>query len=332
MGKSDLIEAIEPVSRPDRADVAPVSCAVVICAYTAERWDDTMAAITSVLTQSAPPAEVVVVVDHSPALFERLSASDLPVRVVENADTPGLSGARNTGVAAVGADVVAFLDDDAAAMSTWLEELLAPYDDPRVFATGGSVQPAWDSPRRQFPAEFNWVVGCTYRGMPQRRAEVRNVIGANMSFRRDAVTAAGGFLAALGRTSDVPAGCEETELCIRIRRSTPNGIVVYEPRALVRHHVPADRAGWRYFIRRCFAEGSSKAVLSRLEGRGAALATERTYVSRTLPRGVLAGLSDACRGDLAGVGRAARIILGLVSTVAGFVGRSVANRIGGLHA
>ena len=48
-------------------------------------------------------------------------------------------------------------------------------------------QPFW------FPEEFNWVIGCTYRGMPTKNAPVRNLIGANMSVRKDVFTKVGGF-------------------------------------------------------------------------------------------------------------------------------------------
>jgi len=50
----------------------PVS--VIICAYTEARWTDLRAAIAALRTQQVPPYEMIVVVDHNPALFERASA------------------------------------------------------------------------------------------------------------------------------------------------------------------------------------------------------------------------------------------------------------------
>lgn len=52
-----------------------------------------------------------------------------------------------------------------------------------------------------------------------------------------------------------------------------------------------------------------------------ALASERTYTLRTLPRGVVRGVRDALlRGDWSGLGRAGAIILGLAMTGLGFLG------------
>src|SRR5215210_1027234 len=99
----------------------PVS--VVICAYTEERWSDLELAVESLTRQTRAPLEVIVVADHNQALTERARSALSGVTVVENAEHPGLSGARNTGVAASTGAVVAFLDDDAVADPAWLERL-----------------------------------------------------------------------------------------------------------------------------------------------------------------------------------------------------------------
>ena len=176
-----------------------------------------------------------------------------------------------------------------------------------------SGRPAW------FPREFNWVVGCSYVGQPTVVSVVRNPIGANMSFRRDAVVAVGGFSAEVGRVGARPMGCEETELSIRVARRDPTSSIVLEPRAAVRHHVPENRGHWGYFWRRCWAEGLSKALVSRLTDPRSALSSERSYAVRTLPRGAARGLVDAVRrGDAGGAARALAIGAGLTITTAGY--------------
>jgi glucosyl-dolichyl phosphate glucuronosyltransferase len=299
--------------------VSPGDVSVVICAYTEARWDDLCAAVESVLDQTVPPLEIVVVVDHNDALLARARAN-LGVKVIANREARGLSGARNSGVAATVGSVLAFLDDDAVADPRWLEQLTAAYAHGAVMGVGGPAEAVWDDGRpAHFPAEFDWVVGCTYRGTPVTRAAIRNPVGANMSIRRVVFEEVGGFRSGIGRVGATPVGCEETELCIRAGRRWRDACMLYEPRARVRHRVPAERARWRYFRSRCFAEGRSKALVATLAGTGAGLSAERSYTARTLPAGVLRGVVDAARGDLAGIGRALLIVAGLTVTTMGYL-------------
>jgi hypothetical protein len=309
----------------------PGASSVVICAYTLDRWADIERALASVRAQAAPPLEVILVVDHNAELAGRARSTWAGVRVVESRGPQGLSGARNTGVEEAIGEIVAFLDDDAQADLAWLAELVAPYEDEAVVATGGYAEAAWDTGRPAwFPPEFDWVVGCSYVGLPRTRARVRNPIGATMSFRREAILEAGGFHADVGRVGTTPTGGEETELCIRIQRLRPDAQVVLVPGARVRHRVPASRATFAYFRSRCFQEGRSKARIAMLEGAGAALASERRYSTRTLPAGVLHGLGEAVRGRPSGLARAAAIAAGLALTAAGYVaGRARGGRPGG---
>lgn len=312
---------------PRAAATDTPTVSVIICAYTEERWDDIVAAVASVRGQTLRAHELLLVIDHDAGLLER--ARELDARVIANtAPERGLAGARNTGIAASTGDIIAFLDDDARAAPDWLESLVAPYADPDVLGVGGHIEVVWATREpRWFPDEFNWVVGCTYRGMPTTRdGAVRNMIGANMSLRRRVFDEVGGFSAQLGRVGKTPVGGEETELCIRAKQRWPAGRFMHVPAARVWHRQPASRATWRYFSTRCYAEGRSKAILSGLVGRDDGLASERTYATRVLPAGVLRGVRDALRGDAAGLGRSAAIVGGLALTGFGFVAGSVGSR------
>lgn len=296
------------------------SASVVLCAYTLNRWDDICAAVESLRRQTCPPGEVILVSDHNPALLDRARAELPGVTVLANAESRGLSGARNTGVAAATGEVVAFLDDDASADPGWLERLLEPYATPGVIGVYGSVQPSWRAPRPPWlPSEFLWVVGCSFTGQPAARAQVRNGIGANMSFRRDVFATVGPFDAGIGRIGRDAAGCEETEFSIRARRGRPELRILLEPAAVCHHAVTPDRVTRAYFRRRCRAEGRSKALVSRLAGADAALSSEREYVRKTLPRGVVRGLGEGVRGDVQGLARASTIVEGLALTASSYL-------------
>jgi hypothetical protein len=306
----------------------------VICAYTEARWDLLVRAVSSAFRQSVPSAEVVVVIDHCPGLLRRarrdLAALADPddgcrLTIVENTGERGLSDARNTGVRLARGEIVAFLDDDAEADGLWLSYLCAHYRDPSVVGVGGRVLPEWAEGRPAwFPPEFDWVVGCSYRGMPENLAPIRNLMGANMSFRRDALLAAGGFSTALGRIGSTPVGCEETELCIRLTSGREDALLLYEPQATVGHHVPSTRTTWGYFRSRCYAEGLSKAEVRARAGPREALRSERAYLVSTVPSGVGRALAEGCRGRPARATRAVALAVGVATTMAGYL----AGRVG----
>ncbi|WP_078951658.1 glycosyltransferase family 2 protein [Streptomyces sp. NRRL F-5755] len=312
-----------------------VRVSVVICAYTEDRWGDILAAAASVHDQSLPAHETLLVVDHNPVLQERLSAHFAsagrsgPVRVLANAGPRGLSAGRNTGIAESTGEVIAFLDDDAVAERGWLLHFAEGYADPRVLAVGGRTEPVWASGRRPpwFPEEFDWVVGCAYRGLfpgddgpgGPHTVRVRNVLGGNASFRREAFEIAGGFATGIGRDAGKrPLGCEETELCIRLARAVPDAVLLVDDRSVIHHRVPGDRERFAYFRSRTYAEGLSKALVTRSVGTRDGLSAERRYTTRVLPAGVARGVRDALLRRPGGAGRAGAIVAGVSSAAFGY--------------
>jgi hypothetical protein len=229
---------------------------------------------------------------------------------------------------------VAFLDDDASAASGWLERLAAWFRDDAVVAVGGRIDARWLAGRPHwFPPEFDWVVGCTYVGLPTEAAAVRNVIGANMAFRRSVFAAVGTFTTGIGRIGRRPLGCEETELCIRVRQTLPGATIVYDPAARVRHTVPPERATWTYFVERCYAEGLSKAQVSASVGSRDGLASERSYTARVLSRALWSGVRDtATNRDGAALQRSAAVAIGLASASVGYLAGRTRNALSSTRA
>jgi glycosyltransferase involved in cell wall biosynthesis len=301
----------------------PLTVSVIVCAYSMERREILREGIASVSAQTRPPLETLLVIDNNEELLAWARDEFPRVRVVPNARGRGSSEAKNTAVDLAMGDALAFLDDDAIAAETWLEELVAPFEDPAVFGTSGMPIPRWESGQAPewLPVEFYWTIGCGYRGLPDRVSPIRNPIGATMAFRKSVFARAGGFSSGLGPNMSAPGahgGGEETELGIRAGRAFPTGKLLHVPGAQVEHQVPSGRTEFAYFRRRCWLEGRAKALLSAMVGAGDGLASERAYTLKTLPSGIMRGLWDAIRGDLSGLWRAGAIAAGLGFTSAGY--------------
>jgi GT2 family glycosyltransferase len=306
------------VTQPSMFDISSPRVSVAICTHTDDRFDDLCQAIASVERQTKPAVEIVVVVDRNPGLLSQVVEAFPSLRVLSNRHHPGVGGARNSAVEAALGEVVAFLDDDARAEPDWLEKLLSAFSEPDVLGGGGKITPLWATGRpRWFPTEFDWVVGCSYKGLPEETAAVRNVIGASMMIRKPVLQETGGFLPGFGKVGDVSEP-EETEFCIRAQQRWPQGRWIYVPDAIIQHRVTHERETWRYFLIRCKNEGKGKARMVGRDHARETLTSERHYVSRVLPRGVVRGIIEGLRGDMSGFARAAAITIGFTVTAVTF--------------
>ncbi len=314
----------------------PVS--IVICAYTLDRWEDLCEAVNTARIQEPPVEDLILIIDHNQELEARAREAFPDAAVVANHGKRGTSGARNAGIACARGEILAFLDDDVRADKLWISCLLAEFQDPGVAAVFPLVEPRWEGARPSwFPDEYLWVVGCSYRGLPTRRQEVRNIIGGACLYRRSLFVQVGNFSDRLNRTSGtVPISGEETEICIRASKHL-EARFVFQPGMAVSHKVPARRQTWYYFTLRCYAEGLTKAYLTSLVGSERGLSSERSYVLRTLPAGIAWGIGDAIfRRDVSGLGRAAAIVWGLTCACLGYAQGRVCSwlrngRISGEH-
>ena len=288
----------------------PPTVSVIVCAYTEDRWSLVVNCIASLEVQTAPPIEIILCIDHNENLLRKSKqyfgqerpAGAIPLTVVGNKYDGRLGSARNTAAEIASGDVLAFLDDDAAAAADWLEQLIAPYSDPRVAAAGGAPLPVFERRRpRWFPLEFDWVFGCAYSGLPLVRAELAHLIGANMSVRRSALLEINGF------HSD---NHDDMDMCLRLAFAQYK--VIYEPRAIVEHFVPATRTTWHYFWRRCYFVNLGKVAAFANMQDAAHLGAEVAFVGRIIMKGIPAGMRQTVRGDWYGLVRVSVMMAGIV--------------------
>lgn len=296
-------------------DAQGLETSVVVCTYSVERAQQLSKAVDSVRRQLPAPQEIIVVVDHAEDLFRTLRRTLLSgITLLRNDGPRGLSGARNTGIRASRGTVVAFLDDDAWAEHGWLANIARAFQDPSVAAVGGRIVAEWPGKLRPpwFPEELDWVVGCTYAGLPLTGdGHVRNVIGCNMAFRREIFEQVGYFQSSFGRVGKLAGQAEETELCLRVLKTLPAAVITYEPTAVVHHWVPSDRLTFQFLVRRAYNEGFWKGHLKRETRSNAVLTSEARYLRHLLTRFVPNRLSRFYRP-----GNAAQFMTAVVSLLA----------------
>lgn len=241
-----------------------VKVSVIISTYTKDRWKDVLKCIESLHDQTLKPYEILIVLDPIEDLMN-FYRDKLPnyVKIVES-DGFGLSKARNKGILESKGDIIAFIDDDAWAGKYWLERMVENYLDKDVYCVGGKIIPVFENDRPKWlPEELDWIVGCTYKGLPEVKSEIRNPIGANMSFRREGFEIAGLFKEDVGRYGKRLLSGEEAEFAMRLKKVMPNAKIIYDPSAVVYHKVPKSRTKIRYALKRAFYEGYSKAILAK---------------------------------------------------------------------
>jgi glycosyltransferase involved in cell wall biosynthesis len=247
------------------------SATVVIC--TRDRAGELNRCLGSFRDQTRSPDQVVVVDNASIGDETRQVALSHGVTYVRE-PRPGLDFARNTGAAAASGDIVAYTDDDTVLHPAWLEELIAAFDHPDIWAVTGLVLPAELETPAQCVFEKAWGFGKGFERRdfgPEFYAATRRLgcpawdvgAGANMAFRRDVFERVGGFD---DRLDVGAAGCSgDSEYWHRILHA--GGVCRYEPRAIVHHFHRREFSGLRQQIR-AYMRGHVAALLVQYERTG----------------------------------------------------------------
>jgi GT2 family glycosyltransferase len=258
----------------DIHEKSDVSISVVVC--TRNRAEKLANCLAHLADQTLDPScyEILVVddwsTDNTAEVLERF-----PVRAIQNELKAGYAAARNLGVRATEASVIAFTDDDCVPDRRWLEELLRALEDPDVLAVGGRIDPLRaDRLLLRYYAANNplahnaYVPTPTDRGLGRLRAYLRAsfrlrapesedvplfaITSANMAIRRSSFELLGGF----DERYVLPGG-EDEDLCLRLHRARPGALLRYSSQAVVAHDYDPR---FRDAFRRARAYGAASAI------------------------------------------------------------------------
>src|SRR4051812_46699050 len=210
---------------------SPVACVIASRA----RPELPPAALAWVLRARRPGDDVVVVDSASRDDSTRRVAEDAGVRCVR-CDVAGVARARNAGLRATEAPIVAFTDDDCLVAPDWVASVAATFADANTdvaFVTGRVL------PDQQVAEMLSVLVDETPRRFTGVQEPSGIGHGANMAWRRVAFEAIDGFDESLGPGA-VLRYAEEHDAFWRVLRQ--GGAGVYEPSVVVTHRQWRGRA------------------------------------------------------------------------------------------
>src|SRR5215211_3109265 len=239
-------------------DTQPHPVAASIVVPTMGRADYLDIALQSLLAQDIPvPYEIVVVDDGSTDRTQEVAAR-AGVRLVRYPTRRSVNAARNTGIHASRAELIAFVDDDVDAPRSWLRALLdGAARHPEADAFGGPIRPRLEgrAPRgcgRDAPLITSLDLGAA-------DTQTDRAWGTNLAVRRGAFARVGDFDEALVE----PSGDEE-EWLTRLRQA--GGKIVYISAAGLDHRRAPQDSGLRPLARTAFRRGLAARASDRRRG------------------------------------------------------------------
>jgi GT2 family glycosyltransferase len=265
---------------------------VSVVVPTANRADYLEVALASFARQDVEH-EVIVVDDASTDRTPDVVAA-AGVRSIRQPAPRGANAARNAGIAAAEADLIALVDDDVEAPPGWLRALVEGAErHPGAEAFGGPIRARLEGPAPRSCGRERPPITTLDLGPADREAEL--VWSANMLVRRSAIERIGGF------AEDLPTGGDEEEWLRRLRAA--GGRVVYLAAAGLDHRRAGDDARLRALMRSAYRRGRNLRAYDRRRGVAPSLARELRVllgcawhtVRRRCPQGLVMGAHSAGR-------------------------------------
>ncbi|KAA0577852.1 glycosyltransferase family 2 protein [Azospirillum sp. B21] len=274
-----------PVSAISATAVPGIAASIVVCTH--RRPELLGACLDSLIGQRVgggspdlvhgiPGIHEILVIDNSalaegrPVVESRQAAFALrgvPLRHVLE-ERPGVSFARNRGVAEAAGELIVFIDDDERACDGWLERLLEPFHrlGDAVGIVAGEVEPdfgalprpGWlaDDMMHFFSCRWGWDSEARFLRENEWFGE------GNCAFRKRLMDGRC-FPTDLGRKGD---GLLTNEGIVFMQMRNAGAATYYVPAATVSHFIHPDRLNRRWLMRRMFHQGVSNRLTQRRYG------------------------------------------------------------------
>ena len=257
----------DPTASSPTSDIPFVS--VIMSTYNrGPLLEDAIGTVLSQRPAITPSFELIVVdnnsTDHTREIvMERFARNDSRVRYLFER-RQGLSYARNAGIHAARAPLIAFVDDDVRAQPDWVASVVRAFEQhPETDMVGGRVLPLWPSPPPAWLTRDHWtpLALVDYGDAPVAITSEHPIclVGANLSFRRLVFDEVGTFATDFQRVKDGIGSLEDHEFLLRFLRTGRTGL--YDPRIVVHAEIQADRLRRAYHRRWHTGHGHFHALL-----------------------------------------------------------------------
>ncbi|MBF0570627.1 MAG: glycosyltransferase family 2 protein [Candidatus Omnitrophica bacterium] len=178
-------------------------------------------------------------------------------------DVPGLLTGRHRGAKEANSDILCFVDDDIEAAPCWLQAICDDFKDPNVHLVGGKCLPIYDVPPPEWEKSLwsnnNDLKMCLYyslidQGDVKKGTDPNYIFGLNFCIRRQVLLNLGGFHPdCIPKRLQKYQGDGETGLTMMFAKKGLRAM--YDPKALVYHHVTKERLTMEYLESRMFYNG-----------------------------------------------------------------------------
>jgi len=218
-------------------------------------------ALDSVRAQTFPPEgyEIIVVdngcTDDTQELVSKIAENNTrgpALRYVQE-DRRGIFLAYHAGINAARGQFLAFLDDDATADTGWLAALLDAYSDSQVGCVGGKILPIWEAEPPIWVRTYGYgYFGGLDLGDDTLELKFPGVYNSNLFIPKCVLLQVGGFNPdSLG---DFWLG--DGEIGLQWKLLLAGWKIIYTPKAVVWHHIPANRMTLNYLKQRSAIQGA----------------------------------------------------------------------------
>ena len=245
-------------------------CSIIVCTHNSSH--DAVDCLEVLRTQIDEYAEIIVVdsashEEHATRIRE--FAASRPDLQFLRLDKPGVSRARNAGIAVASGDWFAFVDDDAVPFDDWYEKMVAAIDSAPAerAGIGGAVRPRWPSQfdGTRIPSLWRKYLSIVDAPIAGSARIGFSVVAANYVLRRSAMHKIGNFNEQIGRMGGSLLSAGDSHITTNLLDAGYD--VWFDPSFAVYHKIPSKRLQLKWIVRRVFMEGVSNVRMRTSEGK-----------------------------------------------------------------